>query len=74
MHQDIFFVKRNGSATYRDVFITKSFTKAATPTGTPAVTGSGLPYDAALFSLGMILIELILVKPFHDLVGQYLIS
>lgn len=29
-----------------------------------------LPYNAPLFSLGILLIEIILVKPFHELMGN----
>lgn len=64
-HRDVFFAKRNSSVSYRDVFITKSFTEPATPAENPP--GTVLPYNGPILSLGILLIELILVTPFHDL-------
>lgn len=67
-HQDIFFAKRNGSVSYREPTITKSFTEPGRPGEKPCE--SVLPYNAPLFSLGILLIEIILVTPFHELMGK----
>lgn len=67
-HEDVFFAKRNGSVSYREPTISKSFTEAGRQRGNPR--DSVLPYNAPLFSLGILLIEIILVTPFHELMGN----
>lgn len=67
-HQDVFFAKRNGSVSYREPTITKSLTEPARPG--EGSCESMLPYNAPLFSLGILLIEIILVTPFHELMGN----
>lgn len=66
-HHDIFFAKRNGSVSYREPTITKLFTKPRKSGEEPH--GSPLPHNAPLFSLGILLIEVILRTPFHELMG-----
>lgn len=66
-HHDIFFAKRNGSVSYREPTIIKPFTEPAKPGQQPC--DSALPYNAPLFSLGILLIEIILRTPFHELMG-----
>lgn len=71
-HQDVFFMKRNGSVSYRDPTITKSLTEPETRGKQPQ--DGALPYNAPLFSLGILLIEIILVTPFHDLMRSETLS
>lgn len=67
-HDDIFFVKRNGTISYREVFITKSLAER-TQRALEMPAGIALLYNASLFSLGILLIEIILVTSFGDLKG-----
>lgn len=74
-HESVFFMKRNGSVgspPYRDVFISKSLSDTTTSgkiPGSPAMT-----YNAPLFSLGILLIELMLETPFQELMETTLLS
>lgn len=65
-HDDVFFVKRNGTIAYREVFITKPLVEQPQPAlVNPA--GPAMLYNASLFSLGVLLIEIMLVTSFTDL-------
>lgn len=66
-HHDIFFAKRNGSVSYREPTITKPFTEPRKPG--EEQHDSPLPHNTPLFSLGILLIEVILRTPFHELMG-----
>lgn len=66
-HHNIFFAKRAGSVSYREPIITKPFTEPRKSGDKPH--NSALPYNAPLFSLGILLIEIILRTPFHKLMG-----
>lgn len=66
-HHDVFFAKRDGSVSYREPIITKPFTESRKSEEKPC--DSALPYNAPLFSLGILLIEIILRTPFYELMG-----
>lgn len=64
-HRDVFFANRNGTVSYREPTIARPFTEPEKPEEKPC--DSALPYNAPLFSLGILLIEIILRTPFHEL-------
>lgn len=66
-HNDVFFAKRNGSVSYREPTITKPFNEPGGPG--ERTRDSALSYNAPLFSLGILLIEIILRTPFHEFMG-----
>lgn len=67
IYYDIFFAKRAGFILYRELIITKPFTKPRKSGDKPR--DSALPYNAPLFSLSILLIKIILRTPFHELMG-----
>lgn len=70
-HDDVFFVKRNGTISYREIFITKALVEPAQRAPVkPAAAGPAMLYNASLFSLGILLIEIMLVTSFIDLKGS----